>query len=100
MDRPPRTPERTATRRRSHGLKLLELCLLYGQLCLLRLLVALPHYWPRILWRTALLGTLLCCVYEIVSPARFPFLIAIRLPLSCAVMFALNRLLGPKPPAS
>jgi hypothetical protein len=79
-------------------LKLLELCLLYCQLCLLRLLVAWPRYWPRILWRAALLGILLCCVYELVSPARFPFLIAIRLPLSCAALFALNRLVGPKPP--
>jgi hypothetical protein len=80
---------------------LLEHGLRYCELRLLHVFLPMPKYCPRNLWRTAAMGTVLCCVYELVlGVPGFPFWTALRLPLSCAALLALNRLLGPKPPQS
>ncbi|HEX5045722.1 MAG TPA: hypothetical protein VFX89_01280 [Gammaproteobacteria bacterium] len=74
---------------------MLKLGLLYCELGLLQAVASFPNFVAGILWRTALLGTLLCFVYEFVLRVPdFPFSSAILLPMGCATLFGLNRLLA------
>jgi hypothetical protein len=76
-------------------MKLLRLGWLYCCLGVLNAVVEFPRYWPRVLWRTAILGAAFAVVFEFVLRVPdFPFLSAIQIPLACAALLGLHRLLA------
>ena len=75
-------------------MKLLRLGWLYCCLGVLHAAASFPRYWPCVLRRTAVLGAAFAVVFEFVLRVPdFPFVSALQIPIACAALLALHRLL-------
>jgi hypothetical protein len=94
VNRSRRAQRNAATLLGSIAVKLLRLGWLYCCLGVLHAAASFPRYWPCVLRRTAVLGAAFAVVFEFVLRVPdFPFVAAMQIPIACAALLALHRLL-------